>query len=268
MAKTIACIIARTVSTRLPLKVLRSVHDNHSLLDFLITRFKFSRQIDDIYICTSTEAVDDILEDVAKRNGIKIYRGSPDEVIERMISVATLTNADNVIRITGDNVFTSYEYVDKQIEFLNINKLDYCRLINVPIGATAEVIKVSALIRCYNSIDPAVSEYLLLFILDPDKYKCGVIEIDEENHSNITLTVYTPNDLIRTKQIIDYYQKDVFKIHLKDIINIIETKKIANSHFEPKGEIKLPYNKTIPFSEFQEDMENRIHKSLHLKING
>lgn len=266
MSKTIACIIARTVSTRLPLKVLRSVHDNLTLLDFIISRLKLTSNIDDIYICTSTESVDDILEDVAKKNNIKIYRGSPDEVIERMLSVAEITEADNVIRITGDNVFTSYEYIDAQIDFLNENKLDYCRLINVPIGATAEVINVNALKKCYNSIDPAVSEYLLLYIFDPDNYNCGVIKVDEKDYSNITLTVDVPHDLSRTKQIFEKFKNDTLKIGLKDIINIIDTYKIANSFFEAKGEIKLPYNKTIPFSEFQDDMNIRISKSLHLNI--
>ena len=63
--KTIACVIARTVSTRLPLKVLRNVVNEYSMLDFMIQRLKLVKNIDDIYICTSHEMVDEILEDVA-----------------------------------------------------------------------------------------------------------------------------------------------------------------------------------------------------------
>ena len=36
MSKTVACIIARTVSTRLPLKVLRTVAQNLSLVEYII----------------------------------------------------------------------------------------------------------------------------------------------------------------------------------------------------------------------------------------
>ena len=43
------------------------------------------------------------MEDIASQNGINVYRGSPDEVIERMVSVAKITKADILLRITGDN---------------------------------------------------------------------------------------------------------------------------------------------------------------------
>ena len=36
--KVVACIIARTTSTRLPLKVLRDAGDGQSILDLLIDR--------------------------------------------------------------------------------------------------------------------------------------------------------------------------------------------------------------------------------------
>ncbi|HIG37493.1 MAG TPA: hypothetical protein EYQ12_08385 [Oceanospirillaceae bacterium] len=54
-------------------------------------------------------------------------------------------NANNVIRITGDNVFTSTEYLEGQISIHNEQDLDYTRIIGVPLGTTAEVIKFSAL---------------------------------------------------------------------------------------------------------------------------
>ena len=260
--KTIACIIARTVSTRLPLKVLRNVCDEYSMLDFMIQRLKKLDNIDSIYICTSKEFVDDIMEDIAVRNSVKIYRGSPDAVIERLISVGDIEKADNVIRITGDNVFTSYEYIDKQIEIHNENNLDYSRIIDVPIGATAEVMRVEAVKKCYNFIDPSMSEYLLLYMFKPEYYKCGVISINNlKKSSNYSLTVDTPNDLLRTKNIFSHYNKNSLDISLKDIIKIIDVNKIDNSIIEFKGSVKMPHGKEISFTEFQEDMDNRIKNS-------
>lgn len=266
MPKTVACIIARTVSTRLPLKVLRTVSDHLSMLDFMITRLKTVEEIDEIYLCTSSESPDDILEDVAAKNGIKIYRGSASEVIERMLSVAKITKADNVIRITGDNVFTSHEYIGQQIQILNEQNLDYIRVVDVPIGATAEVMKVSALEDCYNSIDPAISEYLLLFMFDPGKYKCGVIRISEADHSNFTITVDMPEDLVRSKEILKRYEGPALTIKLHDIIQILQNHDIANCVFEAAGLVKLPYNKTIPYSEFKADMDNRVAQSFQFEI--
>ena len=260
--KTIACIIARTVSTRLPLKILRNVVDNYSMLDFMIQRLKLVKNIDDIYICTSYERVDDILEDVAKKNSVKIYRGSPNAVIERLISVGNIEKSDNVIRITGDNVFTTVEYLEEQIEIHNKNNLDYTRIVNVPIGVTAEVMKLTAVKECYALIDLAVSEYLLLYMFKPENYRCGVINVNDiKQSSNYSVTVDTKNDLERTKKIFEHYKSNPLEIRLEEIIEIIDVNDLPNSKIEFSGSIKMPYGKEISFKDFQTDMNNRIKNS-------
>jgi len=250
------------VSTRLPLKILRNIDHEYRMIDFIIQRLKLVENIDEIYLCTSHELVDDILEDVAAYNGIKVYRGSPSAVIERMIAVGDLEAADNVIRITGDNVFTSVEYLEEQIKIHNANSLDYTRIVDVPIGATAEVMSLSAVKRCYDLIDPAISEYLLLYMFKPDHYKCGVIRLNGlAKCSNYSVTVDTQEDLSRTKSIVTTYKEDILNISLKEIMSIIKTKGLPNSTFVEDGMVKMPYGKEILFSEFQEDMSNRINDS-------
>lgn len=265
--KTVACVIARTVSTRLPLKVLRNVVDDYSMLDFMIQRLKVVKNIDEIYICTSNEAVDEILVDVANKNKVKIYRGSPDAVIERLISVGDLEAADNVIRITGDNVFTSYEYLEEQISIHNENNLDYTRIMDVPIGSTAEVMRLSAVKKCYQQIDPAVSEYLLLYMFDPNHFKCGVICINNlKKSSDYTITVDTPEDLERTKKIFSLNSNEPLLIKLKNIISIIDDHNISNSKYSLSGNVKMPYGKEISFEEFQNDMNQRRVQSMNFSI--
>jgi spore coat polysaccharide biosynthesis protein SpsF len=265
--KTIACLIARTVSTRLPLKVLRNVVEDYSMLDFMIQRLKLVDNINEVYLCTSHEAVDDILEDVAIRNDIKIYRGSPDAVIERMISVGNIEQADNVIRITGDNVFTSYEYLNDQIDIHNENELDYTRITDVPVGSTAEVMRLSAVKECFDLIDPAISEYLLLYMFNPDHFRCGVVSVESiKSSSNYTVTVDTKDDLERTKNIFSRYTGDPLNISLKEIISIIDDFKLPNSKIEASGSVKMPYGKEVSFKEFLSDMQRRIDGSSHFSI--
>mgnify|MGYP004007429603 FL=1 len=262
MTKTIACVIARTTSTRLPLKVLRRVDNQYRMIDFILQRLKVVKNIDKIYLCTSNEMVDDIMEDIAEDNQVEIYRGSPESVIDRMIAVGEIENADNVIRITGDNVFTSVEYLEGQILIHNKQNLDYTRVVGVPVGSTAEVIKLSTLKKCYQNIDPKVSEYLLLYIFRPDIYKCGVISIgDLKNTSSYTMTVDTLEDLVRTKKILDLYENNPIKITTKEILTIIDDNRLSNSTIFDSGMVKMPYGIEIPFSEFQKDMQKRIDSS-------
>lgn len=270
MAKSIACIVARTVSTRLPLKILRDLAPNISMIEFLIERLKTVSLLDSIYICTSSEPVDDILEDIAIRNNIKIYRGSANQVTERLLAVGEIEKADNIIRITGDNPFTSVEYIDRQIAFLNKNNLDYARLINVPIGSTAEVIKFNALKKCHEQMDTNVSEYLMLYLFEPQNFNCGIIEITNEDNSKYSLTVDTKADLERTKLILDQLsQYDFRKIQLSDILDLYKNDniKLPAKSFEAQEMVKMPYDKMISFEEFTKDMNRRKKESLKISLN-
>ncbi|WP_268123777.1 cytidylyltransferase domain-containing protein [Roseivirga pacifica] len=270
MAKVVACIIARTTSTRLPLKVLRESGFNCSMLSLLINRLKSVEELDEIYICTSHEPVDDIMEDIAEQHEVKVYRGSPDKVIERMIAVAELTKADILLRITGDNPLTSIEYIPYQIEWLLKEKLEYVRVADIPIGGTAEVIERNALERCYNSIDASVSEYLLLFIFDPNEYKCGIVRAFSQDYSALSFTVDTPADYQRLRVIANSF------IHLKDkpheltLKSLLEfynnTPDLPAREMKMDGNVKLPYGKEVTYAEFKRDMNLRASNSKELKL--
>ncbi|TCI05421.1 hypothetical protein EZV61_05580 [Corallincola luteus] len=260
--KTVACIIARTTSTRLPLKVLRTFDSSNrdSMLDIISTSLKKASLVDETYLCTSSESCDDILEDVAAKNEINIYRGAATAVIERMLDVAAQTDADYVIRITGDNVFTACDILDQQIKLCYEERLDYCRVVNVPIGVTAEVIRVSALKDIYSKIDPEVSEYLMLFAFSPDSYRCGVLKVDKD-YSYFSLTVDTPADLVTGRAMLEQLGGRADAIKLSSLLSVIDDctdrfKKISGS-----SKVKLPYGKTVDFEEFQHDQNKRIEAS-------
>jgi spore coat polysaccharide biosynthesis protein SpsF len=270
MPKVVACIIARTVSKRLPLKVLRDFAPHLGMLDFLIQYVKTQKVIDEIYLCTSTEEADDILEDVALRNEIKIYRGSADEVIERMLSVGKIENADILIRITGDNPFTAVELIKEQVDFLTESRLDYVRVTDLPLGATAEVFTHDALRRCNELMDPKVSEYLMLYLFEPDNFKCGVIRAFNKDFSGYSLTVDNEADLRRSKLILSQikFNGSFSNVSLSKILGIMQDEKVElpAKTLSPSGEIKLPFDKIIPYSEFKADMERRIINSKHLEL--
>jgi spore coat polysaccharide biosynthesis protein SpsF len=246
--------------------VLRSIGEEHTMLEFMIKRLKSVSSMDEIFICTSHEPVDDILEDIANRHNIRIYRGSPENVIDRMIAVGELTDAELLLRITGDNPFTATEYIDHQVRLLRDKQLDYVRLIDVPVGATAEVMTRRALLECYRKMDPSVSEYLMLFMFEPRDFKCGIIKPFSENYSAMSVTVDTPDDLTRTHAILKKWRNASTEITLQDIVRIIDENEIPNAKLKPSGQIKLPYGKTVSFEEFQADMNRRITQSTLVKL--
>ena len=261
--KTIACIIARTNSKRLPLKVLKIINEK-SMIEHIIENLKGIKDINNIYICTSTNEEDIILKDVAKKNNVDFYAGSEKAVIERMLDVAKIENADNVIRITGDNIFTDRYFLIEMLKQHQLNDMDYTRTEYISIGVTAEIIKTSALENCYSSIDPDKSEYLFLYMFNPNKYKCLVL-IPEEKYQNpfSSLTVDTENDWERTEFIFQELQEPISYI---DIINLNKRKKIPYFEIDKNINIKLPDDKEISYGLFRKKIEAKIKNARKFSI--
>jgi len=240
------------------------------MIDFIIQRVKKIKSISDIYICTSNEPVDDILEDVAEKNGVNIYRGSAEMVIERLISVGEKTSAENIIRITGDNVFNAWEFIDDLIEVHNREHLDYSRIVHLPFGATPEIMSMKGLKVCNDSIDPMLSEYLTIFMFDPKKYDCGIVRFSDLNDfSDVTLTVDTPLDLIRTKNILsNYFCNDKLRITTNEIMEIISNSHIPYARVNINANVKLPNNVTMNFRDFMNDLNFRASQSKMYELTS
>lgn len=262
MSKVVACIIARTNSTRLPKKVLRSV-GSFILIEYLVEKVKKSKLVDEIYLCTSIDENDKILLDIAKGLEIKSYAGSLDSVIDRMLDVAEIENATDVIRITGDNIFTDEVYLDIMIDQHLKNMVEYTRTENLPIGVTSEVINVEALKKCYSLMNPDESQYLMLYMFQPKIFKCLVI-LPEVKHSkpNYTLTVDTEEDLERTLSIINSDEL----LDLNQILEICDRNDIKNLIYENTGMVKFPANLNVYFETYRREMNMRVKMSKIYKV--
>lgn len=263
MKKVIGCIIVRSMSSRLPLKALRYVDDKHSSLDALIKRMKLSKHLSEIYVCTTTSIYDDVLEDIAYSNNIKCYRGAEEEVIERLLSVGEIEQADYVVRITGDNVFSDPYILDYQIEEHLQNEWDYSRTENIPLGITAEVMSHSALKHCAQNIDPKLSEYLMLYMYNPDIYKVGVIDYNaSENLSKYILTMDTSADLKRIREIFSKLKDRAIAARIPEILEVIKEYDVQDVIYEPSYEVKLPMGEVVKYKDFRELMEEKKRKSM------
>ena len=74
---------ARMTSSRLPGKVAKDICGEPSLYR-MIERMRLTRHKDvDIIIATTTNHEDDIVEEIATRYGVKVFRGSENHVLSR-----------------------------------------------------------------------------------------------------------------------------------------------------------------------------------------
>ena len=265
MNKTVACIIARTASRRLPKKVLRKINEK-TLIEYLIEKVKKTTKVDEIYLCTSVDLDDKILIEIAEQNGIKAYAGSRDVVIDRMLDVAKLENADNLIRITGDNVFTDEIFMDKMIELHVKNHADYSRITSLPIGVTGELFSVNGLKSMYENLDPKQTEYLTyyVFFAENNLRKLILYPPEQFKHPYLSLTVDTPEDLERTIFIMNNIKGT--NIYLDDILNLHESNNIPYFNIDKNTLIKFPNNQLKKYGEYMKELEEKYKNCIRIEL--
>ncbi|MDJ0893583.1 MAG: NTP transferase domain-containing protein [Alphaproteobacteria bacterium] len=92
---------ARAGSRRLPGKVLRPLAGMPAMVQTL----RRARAIvggDVVVLATSTEPADDVVADTAAAAGVEVFRGSQDDVLDRVLGAARKVDANIVMRLTCD----------------------------------------------------------------------------------------------------------------------------------------------------------------------
>ena len=112
---TLAVIQARMGSSRLPGKMMMEL-GGRPILFWVLHRVKKANLVDSITLATSSDKRDDPLVELAQNLGINVFRGSENDVLERLIGAGEKARAEGIIRICADNPFVSPEEIDRLAE--------------------------------------------------------------------------------------------------------------------------------------------------------
>jgi spore coat polysaccharide biosynthesis protein SpsF (cytidylyltransferase family) len=113
---TLAVVQARMTSTRLPGKVLATIH-GESLLALMLGRLAGARSLVAIVVATSDRPEDDSIEVAATGLGVRVHRGPLEDVLGRFVG-ATRGYDGAVVRLTADCPFVDAELVDEIVDRL------------------------------------------------------------------------------------------------------------------------------------------------------
>lgn len=161
----------REKATRLPGKVLKPLGDGN-VTEFLIRRLKTSRHTDRIVVATSTDPRDEVLVDIAKREGIDAFQGSADDKLLRYRDACRAFGLAFAVVVDGDDPFVSVEHIDALIEEFRRSPADYIFYSNLPLGATGFGLAASALEKvCAGRAERDTEVWGKLFLNDP-RFAC------------------------------------------------------------------------------------------------
>lgn len=196
--KIVGIIQVRTGSHRLPNKVFCMIGDQ-PLLWHVVNQAKKSSLINQIVIATTNNPNDDIIEQWSIKNNLCVVRGSESDVIKRFIVASEITGADIIVRITADDPFKDPAITDLCIKtFLESTSDIVCNNFppTFPEGLDVEVFSHIFLKRLDNdTISPSDREHVTIHVYENPELYSIVNVFNNDNVSNIRLTVDTKKDL-------------------------------------------------------------------------
>tara|TARA_B100000780_G_C21042511_1_gene418380 strand:- start:1 stop:753 length:753 start_codon:yes stop_codon:yes gene_type:complete len=243
--KIIALTQARIGSSRLPIKVLKTINEE-SLLKIHLKRILKSELISELIVATTKEEGVSKILSIANECNLSCFQGDLDNVLDRFYQAVKNKNADYIVRLTSDCPLIDAKLIDQVIKYTIDKDLDYCSNVldeMFPDGQDVEVFKFSALEKAWNEV-----------ILDSDKehvtpyihrnstyrnkkmFKSDMFPFDT-NYNHVRLTVDEPDDFIVIEKIIKELGTnkswlDYTKYYLESGISQINSNIIRNEGYQ------------------------------------
>ena len=225
--KVAAIIQARMGSSRFPGKVLRPLAGK-PVLWHLIHRLGKSKTIDVVAVATSTNPVDDPLEEFCIDLKVPCIRGSEDNVLDRYHQAARELKADFIVRVTGDAPLVDPEIIDSLVDHLIKENADYC--VGDPDTPTIHEgfspFSRQALEKLVRDApdDPVAVEHVTAYIKQhPDKFKTTVVRMpDEHNFTGARISVDTPADLVFLEEVYRKLGARAGEADVADVVRLLK----------------------------------------------
>ena len=221
-----AVIQARLGSTRLPGKTMLLMN-GESLLGHLLKRIRKSKHIHAVIVATTTEKKDDPIVEFAMEHGLKYYRGSEDDVLDRFYQTVGTFRLETIVRVTPDCPLLDPRVADRVIEKYLSGSYDYVSNVlepTYPDGFDTEVFSAGALAKAWREARlPSEREHVTAYIVKhPELFRLCNVRKDGEDLSSIRLTVDTRNDYEFISRVLEKLgmTDDIF--HLEDILRVLK----------------------------------------------
>jgi spore coat polysaccharide biosynthesis protein SpsF len=221
----VGIIQARTDSTRLPGKVLKEIQGKPLILH-VIERAQHAKLLDKIVLATTTRAVDTPLADLVDAQGILVYRGECDDVLDRYYQAATLFHAEVIVRVTGDCPLIDPHVIDQVVQVFLQHHYDYVTNTlqpTYPDGLDVEVFSYQALVKAWKEAAlTSEREHVTAYIRNHPE---GFTRYDVKNPVDLSKyrwTVDNQEDLEFVREIYSrlYPKEKIF--YMEDILTLLQ----------------------------------------------
>ena len=197
------------------------------MLRHLVDRLRLVPSIDEIVLATTVNPADDILIEFARDAEIASYRGSEDDVMQRVIDAAASVKADLVVEITDDCPIIDPMIVEQVIRMYHANSCDYASNAHIrsyPDGMDVQVFPLDVLRRSASMTDDVLDhEHVTLHIRNhPELFKqCHLVAGPDCHWPDLGLTLDTREDLALLTKIIELFEPERRMFSCLDVVSLL-----------------------------------------------
>ncbi len=203
-----AVVRARMESSRLPRKTLAEVA-GRPMIDHVLLRLDRARLIDRVVVAVTDHAADDELAAHCEGAGVAVFRGSSDDVLDRVYRAAAEHGMEHVAHFGADNPLIDPALIDRiaQVYLDRVGQVDYVtnnRPPTFPDGEEVEITSFALLERIWREAkEPRHREHLLLWAWEhPDAVRMHNVERSPSQHHE-RWTLDHPEDLEMLTRLIE-----------------------------------------------------------------
>lgn len=217
-------ILCRYNSSRLPGKILKQVGEK-PLLSILIERLA-PLGISNIIIATSDEPTDDVIASYCTELGIKLFRGSLNDVAGRFLNAARYFELDYAVRINGDNLFADANLIKSVSDLAVEGEYDFVSNVpgrTYPTGMSIEAVRINFFEEAYHAFtDLKYNEHVTLFLYEHPEFctNCKFVKNDVLPAQGIQMAIDTQEDLDMATAIVKQLGSRYASADWKEIVNL------------------------------------------------
>lgn len=222
--KAAVFITARVKSSRLPRKALLKI-GGKTTIGHLIERAKRAVRPQLVVMCTSTNPQDLVLAELAVKHGIRFFRGSEDDKLDRYLKAAEKYRLDFIVTVDGDDILCDPELIDKTVEHFLKTEADFIAWNGLPLGAACAGIKVEALRLVCELKAEADTEVWGGYFTETGLFKIEQIEAEEAlRRPEVRMTLDYPEDFRFFERIFAELGAGCRFFSLREILALLERK--------------------------------------------
>ncbi len=185
-------------SRRLPGKVLTPVN-GQPMIQYTIDRLWQAPEVKDIIVATSMETTDDPIVEFCETAGVKVERGSLNNVTERFAGIVRKYNLETFVRICADSPMIDPRLVNQGIEIYQGGTYDLVTNVmkrSFPKGQSFEVVRSATFLKFVeDDLKAEEMEHVTRrFYNHPDQYQIFNVLSPWPSAEAIQLSVDTAED--------------------------------------------------------------------------